>query len=208
MTGNKRCALSLRCDGDGELGVASRSTKREFYGLHEKANTQHPPPDRKIGGGARRVPTELQSERAQPPVDPLDVRRRRRSSLGALPGGGEDARCDRARPSVATLGLWRLRQGGLKATYGGRRVRRSRGRRRVRARRLVRRRAPAPGIFEGVRVFSWARCLRRGARVVMRSVLGAPAARRWPEVGDGCGVWRQATRKLDESGRRRRGARL
>ena len=40
MTRNKRCALSLRCDGDGELGVASSSTKREsFYGLHEKANT-------------------------------------------------------------------------------------------------------------------------------------------------------------------------
>ena len=42
MTRNKRCALSLRCDGDGELGVASSSTKGEsFYGLHEKANTHH-----------------------------------------------------------------------------------------------------------------------------------------------------------------------
>ena len=51
MTRNKRCALSLRCDDDGELGVASRSTKRRsLYGLHEKANPQHPPQTVEEGG--------------------------------------------------------------------------------------------------------------------------------------------------------------
>ena len=51
MTRNKRVALSLRCDDDGELGVASRSTiRRSLYGLHEKANTHHPPQTVKEGG--------------------------------------------------------------------------------------------------------------------------------------------------------------
>ena len=40
MPPNKRCALSLRGDDDGELGVASRPNKKKFYGLHEKANSQ------------------------------------------------------------------------------------------------------------------------------------------------------------------------
>ena len=93
MTANKRCALSLRCDGDGELGVASCSTKERFT-VFMKRLIRIIPPDRKRGGGARRVPTESQSERAQLPVDPVDVRRRRGPRLGAFPGGGEDARGD------------------------------------------------------------------------------------------------------------------
>ena len=64
--------------------------KEKFYGLHKKANSQHPPLDHRRGGGAIRVPTESQRERAQLPVDAPDVRRRRRPRLRAFPGRAEE----------------------------------------------------------------------------------------------------------------------
>merc|ERR1719193_2903339 len=121
-TVEQKVALALRCD-DAKMSLVVRRERESFTVFMQKANAQHPPPDRKIGGGARRVPTESQSERAQLPVDPADVRRRRGPRLGAFPGGGEDTGGDGARPTVAALGLRRTRQDGQEATPGGRRLR-------------------------------------------------------------------------------------
>ena len=88
MTVEQKVALSLRCD-DAKMSLVVRR-KKKFYGLHEKANFQHPPPDHRRGGGAIRVPTESQRERAQLPVDAPDVRRRWRPRLRAFPGRVEE----------------------------------------------------------------------------------------------------------------------
>ena len=170
--------------------------------IQKVSSLQHPPPARTRGGDAKCGPTELQRQGAQLPVDPDDVRRRRRARLGAFPGGRHHRRCDEARSAVAMKGPRRSTKDGLEALALMRcpgRTRRCGGRTRRRASALE---SSSDDLFVAL-----GRRPRRGARIVMRSVALASAARRRPEVEGIRGVWRRGTRMMDESGRSRRGAR-
>ena len=55
MTVEQKVALALRCD-DAKMSLVVRRERESFTVFMQKANAQHPPPDRKRGGGARCVP--------------------------------------------------------------------------------------------------------------------------------------------------------
>ena len=169
---------------------------------YKRSSLQHPPPARTRGGDAKCGPTLSQRQGAQLPVDPDDVRRRRRARLGAFPGGRHHRRRDEARSAVAMKGPRRSTKDGLEALA----LMRSLGRTR-RCGGRTRRRASALESSSDDLYVVLGRRLRRRARIVMRSVALASAARRRPEVGSALGVWRRGTRMMDESGRGRRGAR-
>ena len=176
--------------------------------IQKVSSLQHPPPARTRGGDARCGPTELQRQGAQLPVDPDDVRRRWWACLGAFPGGGQHRRRDEARSAVAMRGPRRSTKDGLEALALMRcpgRTRRRVGRTR-RSGGRTRRRASALESSSDDLFVALGRRPRRGARIVMRSVALASAARRRPEVEGIRGVWRRGT-MMDESGRSRRGAR-
>ena len=76
MTPNKRCALSLRCDDDGELDVASRPKKGEVCTVFMKRLTRSIPPQTVEEGGARHASRPSHSASAR------SFRLMRRMSVG------------------------------------------------------------------------------------------------------------------------------